>query len=77
MKFAEEKMFFFDVFFHVNRVSTKVQPIQYVNRTDENSKSLTKTTDVIYIRYHNLKVIDFVKEKKSPVEKEKAAFKQL
>ncbi|GIO23406.1 glycosyltransferase family 2 protein [Oceanobacillus sp. J11TS1] len=77
MKFAEDKTFFFDVFFHANKVSTTVHPVQYVNRSDQNSKSLTKTTDVIYKRYCDLKVINYIKEKKLPVEKEKTALNRI
>ncbi|MFC4618505.1 glycosyltransferase family 2 protein [Camelliibacillus cellulosilyticus] len=60
MKFAEDKLFFYDLFFHVNSVSTTTQPIYYVNRTDENPSSLTRVTNVLDKRRADLEVINYI-----------------
>jgi len=77
MKFAEDKLFFCDVFFHVNRVSTTTKPIYYVNRTDDNPSSLTRVTNVLDKRRSDLNVINYIKVKKLSIEKEKAALTRI
>lgn len=71
MTFAEDKLFFSDVFFNATSVSTTTRPIYFVNRTKENSGSLTRTTDVIKKREADLRVIKYIKSKSLPVHQEK------
>lgn len=77
MTFAEDKLFFCDVFFNAAAVSTTTQPIYFVNRTKENSGSLTRTTDVIKKREADLKVIEYIKSKSLPVDQEKVALNRI
>lgn len=77
MKFAEDKLFFYDVFINANSVSTTTKPIYYVNRTEENQGSLTRITNVLDKRRADLKVIDYIKAKKLPVDKEKIILNRL
>jgi glycosyltransferase involved in cell wall biosynthesis len=77
MKFAEDKLFFADVFLAVKSVSTTTAPIYFVNRTDDNSSSLTRTTNVLDKRRADLKVIDYIKSKALPIEKEKVVLNRI
>lgn len=77
MTFGEDKLFFCDVFFHATAVSTTTRPIYYVNRTKENSASLTRVTDVLDKRRADLKVIEYIKSKNLPVDKEKVALNRI
>jgi len=71
MKFAEDKLFFMEVFIHAKSVSTTTAPIYYVNRMDENVNSLTRLTNVLDKRKSDLKVVKHIKSLALPVEKEK------
>ncbi|MCM3585189.1 glycosyltransferase [Mesobacillus maritimus] len=77
MVFAEDKLFFCDVFLAAQTVSTTTEPIYYVNRLEENRDSLTRSTHVLEKRKSDLKVIDYIKEKKLPIEKEKVILNRL
>ncbi|WP_409302924.1 glycosyltransferase family 2 protein [Peribacillus sp. SCS-155] len=77
IKFGEDKLFFSDVFFHANTVSTTTWPIYFVNRKPENSGSLTRVTDVLTKRRADLEVIRYIMEKQLPIEKEKAALTRI
>ncbi|WP_286229704.1 glycosyltransferase family 2 protein [Neobacillus mesonae] len=77
MKFAEDKLFFFDVFLAASKVSTTVEPVYYVNRTDTNQGSLTRTTNVIDKRRSDLKVIEYIQSKSLPSEKERRILNRL
>ncbi|MEC2323176.1 glycosyltransferase family 2 protein [Lederbergia lenta] len=77
MRFAEDKLFFCDVFFHATSVSTTTKPIYYVNRTAENSNSLTRTVNVLEKRKSDIQVIEYIKSKNLPIEQEKVALTRL
>ncbi|TWT04969.1 glycosyltransferase family 2 protein [Planomicrobium sp. CPCC 101079] len=77
MKFAEDKQFFIDVLTNCRTVSTTKQVVSYLNRLDENAESLTKQTDIFEKMDSNIKVIEYVKQKKLPVEQEQAVMNRL
>jgi len=77
MKFAEDKLFFCDVLIHAKSVSTTTKPIYYVNRKDDNPSSLTRTTNVIDKRKSDLKVIEYIKSKGLPIQKEKIILNRI
>ncbi|WP_121611004.1 glycosyltransferase family 2 protein [Mesobacillus foraminis] len=77
MKFAEDKLFFCDVFLAAKSVSTTTEPIYFVNRMDDNQGSLTRTTNVLDKRRSDLKVIHYIKAKNLPVEQEKIILNRL
>lgn len=77
MVFAEDKLFFFDVLFNAQAVSTATKPIYYANRTDENTGSLTRETNVLDKRRSDLKVIEYIKSKNLPPEYEKVALNRI
>lgn len=77
MTFAEDKLFFYNVFFHTTKVSTTTKPIYYVNRMQENNSSLTRITDVLKKREADLKVIHFIKSQNLPVHQEKIALNRI
>ncbi len=77
MKFAEDKLFFTDVFLHATSVSTTTKPIYYVNRMDDNPNSLTRVTNVLDKRRMDLKVVDYIKSKNLPLEKEKVVLNRI
>ncbi|WP_461610986.1 glycosyltransferase family 2 protein [Cytobacillus kochii] len=76
-KFGEDKQFFFDFLTECNNVSTTTKPIYYVNRMEENNQSLTKTTEILDKRKADLNVIEFLKQKKLPLEYEKIALNRI
>ncbi|UYG93855.1 glycosyltransferase family 2 protein [Cytobacillus firmus] len=77
MVFAEDKLFFFDVLFSAKAVSTTTKPIYYANRTDENTGSLTRETNVLDKRRSDLKVIEYIKSKNLPADHEKVALNRI
>ena len=77
MKFAEDKLFFFDVLINSTSVSTTTETIYYVNRQDDNNQSLTKVTGVLEKRASDLKVIQHVKDKNLPSEQEKVLLNRI
>jgi glycosyltransferase involved in cell wall biosynthesis len=77
MRFGEDKVFFSDIFFSTNRVSTTVQPVYYVNRMEENKESLTKTTAVLDKRKNDLEIIHYIKNKRLPLHKEKTILTRI
>ncbi len=77
MKFAEDKLFFFDVFLEAKYISTTTKPIYYINRTDENQGSLTRTLNILDKRKADLKVIHYIKSKQLPIDKEKVILNRL
>lgn len=77
MKFAEDKLFFIEVFVHVNSVSTTISPVYYVNRTNENVNSLTRITDVLDKRKSDLKVINHVKSLNLSIDKERVILNRI
>lgn len=77
MKFAEDKLFFIEVFLNVKTVSTTTSPIYYVNRTNDNTSSLTRTTNVLDKRRSDLKVIDHVKLLQLSIDKEKVILNRI
>ena len=77
MKFAEDKSFYYHVFAVAERASTTTQIIQYVDRTDENSNSLTRSLDIIAKRRCDLSVIEEIQEMHLPAEKEAAFLNRI
>ncbi|WP_462406072.1 glycosyltransferase family 2 protein [Gracilibacillus sp. Marseille-QA3620] len=77
MKFAEDKLFFFDVLLNSPSVSTTMEPIYYVNRLDDNNQSLTKVTSVLDKRASDLKVIQHIKDQHLPVHQEKVLLNRI
>ncbi|OIK11446.1 glycosyltransferase family 2 protein [Bacillus sp. MUM 13] len=62
LKFGEDKWFFMELFFKIRFASTTAKPIYYVNRTNENSQSLTRVTNVLDKRRADLKIIKHIQE---------------
>ena len=77
MKFAEDKQFFIDVLINCKSVSTTGQIVSYINRLKDNNSSLTTKTSVMEKMDSNIKVINYVIEKKLDVEKEKLILNRL
>lgn len=77
MRFGEDKVFFSDIFFNADAVSTTVQPVYFVNRLEENQGSLTRTTDVLDKRRNDLEIIRYIKAKELPLHMEKTALTRL
>ncbi|MGP7817166.1 glycosyltransferase family 2 protein [Niallia sp. 01092] len=63
MKFAEDKQFFMDYLLASKKISTIKDTVYYVNRLDDNNKSLTKQTNVLKKMKCNLQVIDYFQQK--------------
>jgi len=66
MKFAEDKLFFIEVFLNAGTVSTTTAPIYFANRLEDNSSSLTRTTHVLDKRRADLKAIQHVQSLEIP-----------
>lgn len=77
MKFAEDKLFFMEVFIHAKSVSTTTAPIYYVNRMEENVNSLTRLTNVLDKRRSDLEVVRHIKSLELPVEQEKVILNRI
>ncbi|WP_240613516.1 glycosyltransferase family 2 protein [Pueribacillus theae] len=70
MKFAEDKQFFIDVLINCDSISTSDEVIYYVNRNSENESLVSKTSPLEKFDA-NLKVVNYIKQKKLPVHIEK------
>ncbi|OAT81592.1 hypothetical protein A6P54_12520 [Bacillus sp. MKU004] len=77
MRFGEDKVFFSDLFFHTTSVSTTTRPVYYVNRLEENSQSLTRSTDVLDKRKNDLEIIRYIKSQNLPLHMEKVALTRI
>lgn len=77
MKFGEDKSFFINVFLHAKSVSTTTAPIYYVNRTEENDSSLTRTLTALDKRKMDLKIIDYIKSLNLDIKKEKVILNRI
>ncbi|MYL57158.1 glycosyltransferase [Virgibacillus halodenitrificans] len=76
MKFAEDKQFFIDVITKCDTISTSKEIIYYANRYSDN-KSFTTTTSIFEKTDTNISLINYVKEKKLPINIEKMILNRL
>lgn len=77
MKFSEDKAFFMNFLLHAKKISITTKPIYYINRTNENSNSLTQRTNPVQKRLTDFKIIEFIKSKKLPIEQEKIILNRI
>ncbi|MDN7241743.1 glycosyltransferase family 2 protein [Planococcus sp. N028] len=77
MKFGEDKLFFIEVFLHAKSVATTTTPIYYVNRTMDNSGSLTRVTTTLDKRKLDLEIVNYIKSLKLETEKEKVILNRI
>lgn len=77
MKFGEDKHFLLRVLTHCNFASTIKDTVCYLNRMNENNASLTKTTDVLYKREADMKILKTIYDMELPTNIERKIMKRL
>lgn len=77
MKFGEDKFFLFRVLQNSSKASTITAPTYYVNRLSSNSSSLTRTTDLLDKRSADMDILNYMFDKKLPMDQEKEYMKRL
>jgi len=75
-KFAEDKSFFMDIILNCDTISTTDKIIYYLNRHNDNN-SLTTTTSIFEKTDKNILLINYIINKKLPIEKEKVVLNRL